>query len=77
MIAGEPETPLPWPDPGLNMVDSLEFRAVWSVIKNWDINVPGAYAGYCGATGNHVKAILDGLRWLSGAPGMLRITNDE
>lgn len=51
-----------WPDPTPEMLDSPEFEAVWQCIKTWDINVPGAYGGYCGATGNHVRAILDALR---------------
>lgn len=32
------------------------------LVEQWDIHVPEAYAGYCGATGNHVRAILDALR---------------
>jgi hypothetical protein len=54
--------PIPWPDPEPEMLDDPEFNAIWAVIKTWDINVPRAYNGYCGATGNHVRAILDGLR---------------
>lgn len=52
----------PWPDPTPEMLngDPL-FDAIWSVIKTWDINVPHAYSGYCGATGNHVRAIYDAL----------------
>ena len=38
------------------------FNAIWSVIKSWDINVPSEYKGYCGASGNHVAAILDALK---------------
>jgi hypothetical protein len=51
-----------WPDPTPEMLASPEFEAVWQCIKKWDINVPDAYVGYCGATGNHVRAILDALR---------------
>lgn len=51
-----------WPDPTPEMLASPEFEAVWQCIKRWDINVPDAYVGYCGATGNHVRAILDALR---------------
>lgn len=53
-----------WPDP--TEVDLLtpEFNTIWQVIKTWDINVPEAYDGYCGATGSHVKAILDALEKL-------------
>jgi hypothetical protein len=51
----------PWPDPTPEMRASPEFESVWQCIKNWDISVPDAYGGYCGATGNHVRAILDAL----------------
>lgn len=52
---------LAWPDPTPEMLDDPRFEAIWQVIKSWDINVPAAYSGYCGATGNHVRAILDAL----------------
>lgn len=55
---------IPWPDPAPEELDMAEFNAVWAVIKSWDINVPDVYSGYCGATGNHVRAILDALRAL-------------
>lgn len=48
-----------WPDPTPEMLASPEFEAIWQCIERWDINVPEAYAGYTGATGNHVRAILD------------------
>ena len=52
-----------WPDPTPEMLaNDPEFEAVWNCIKSWDINVPAAYSGYCHATGNHVRAILDALR---------------
>lgn len=50
-----------WPDPTPEMLATPEFEKIWQCIKRWDINVPDAYAGYCGATGNHVRAILDAL----------------
>lgn len=52
----------PWPDPTPEMLngDPL-FDAIWQTIKTWDINVPHAYSGYCGASGNHVRAIYDSL----------------
>lgn len=50
-----------WRDPQSEETETPEFNAVWNLIKNWDINVPDAYEGYCGATGNHVVAILDAL----------------
>lgn len=50
-----------WPDPTPEMLDTPEFNAIWDCIKKWDINVPDAYVGYCGATGNHVRAILEAL----------------
>ena len=43
------------------MLDDPRFEAIWQVIKTWDINVPNAYAGYCGANGSHVRAIMDAL----------------
>lgn len=52
---------VPWPDPTPNMLADPKFNAIWDCIKRWDISVPGAYGGYCGATGNHVRAILDAL----------------
>ena len=58
----EPENPIPWPDPSPEELETPEFEAIWQAIKTWDINVPGAYGGYCGATGNHVKAILNALQ---------------
>ena len=51
-----------WPDPTPEMIASPEFEKIWRCIRKWDINVPGAYTGYCGATGNHVRAILDALK---------------
>lgn len=50
-----------WPDPTPDMLNDPLFEAIWKVIKTWDINVPDAYFGYCGASGNHVRAILDGI----------------
>lgn len=52
---------LEWPDPAPEMLSTPEFEAVWKCIRKWDISVPDAYSGYCGATGNHVRAILDAL----------------
>jgi hypothetical protein len=51
-----------WPDATPEMLACPLFNAVWQVIKTWDINVPHAYVGYCGATGNHARAILDGIQ---------------
>lgn len=45
------------------MLDSEEFQKVYDCIKNWDINVPSIYGGYCAATGNHVRAILTALNY--------------
>ena len=57
-IANKPE--FNWPDPTPEMLTTPEFEAIWQCIKNWDIEVvPGD--GYSGATGNHVRAILDAL----------------
>jgi hypothetical protein len=51
-----------WPNPKKSMINTPEFEAIWQCIKHWDINVPEAYSGYSGATGNHVRAILDALK---------------
>jgi hypothetical protein len=53
------------PDPTDEMLASPQFEAIWSVIKSWDVNVPEAYSGYCGANGSHVAMIL---RALSASP---------
>ena len=50
-----------WRDPRPEELETPEFKAVWGCIKKWDINVPDEYCGYCGATGNHVVAILDAI----------------
>ena len=52
---------IPWPDPTPGMLEDPYFNAIWDTIKGWDIAVPMAYRGYEGATGNHVRAILDAL----------------
>jgi hypothetical protein len=52
----------PWPDPTPEMLKNPVFLAIWQVIKNWDIGVSDAYTGYTGATGNHVRAIMDALK---------------
>jgi len=49
-------------DPELKDMKQAEFKAIWEAIKEWDINVPSEYGGYCGATGNHVMAIFDAIR---------------
>ena len=49
-----------WPDPTPEMIDTPEFEAVWQAMKGWDIETQHG-DGYCGTTGNHVRAILDAL----------------
>lgn len=44
---------LPMPSPSKEEIDSLQFNAIWNVIKSWDINVPEFYSGYCGGNGSH------------------------
>lgn len=51
-----------WPDPTPEMLKDPLFNAIWEVIKTWDVNVPQIYGGYCGATGNHARAIFDAVR---------------
>jgi hypothetical protein len=50
---------IPWPDPSPEMLNDPTFNAIWDAIKTWDVNVPAVYDGYCGATGNHARAIFD------------------
>lgn len=50
-----------WPDPTPEMLADPLFDAIWKVIKGWDVNVLGVYSGYCCATGNHVRAIYEGI----------------
>lgn len=52
---------IPWPDPTPEQLNTLWFNRIWDAIKTWDINVPEAYEGYCGATGNHVVHILNAI----------------
>lgn len=52
------------PNPATKDLFDKEFDAIWSVIKDWDVNVPEYYAGYCGANGSHVMLILNKLREL-------------
>jgi hypothetical protein len=47
--------------PSEDMKKTEAFNAIFDVIKDWDINVPGYYKGFCGANGSHVKLILDEL----------------
>jgi len=58
----EVKDPIPWPDPTPAMLKTSKFKAVWECIKTWDICVPKVDGElYSGATGNHVRAILDAL----------------
>lgn len=50
---------MPNPSPAEQLLP--QFEALWSVIKDWDINVPTHYRGYCGGNGSHVKMLLDAL----------------
>lgn len=53
----------PWPDPTPAQLESPEFNAIWFILRDWDIHVPNVDSPgmYTGATGNHVRAILDAL----------------
>jgi len=61
---------IPWPDPTPEQLNSFWFNRIWDVIKTWDINVPEVYEGYCGATGNHVVAILNAISSKAMASGV-------
>lgn len=43
------------------------FDVIWNVIKGWDIGVPEAYPGYCGATAAHVAILLRAVRGAIGS----------
>lgn len=77
MSIDEPEDPEPWPDPASNMLEAAPFNAVWNCVKHWDINVFDVYAGYCGATGNHVRAILASLKGIDPADLEVMWQNDD
>lgn len=61
MHYNSPEGQAAWPDPTPEMLTDPLWLAIWEAIKTWDVNVPEAYTGYCGATGNHVRAIYDSI----------------
>jgi len=55
-----------WRNPLPEEIETPEFEAVWNCIKKWDIATGldkdnNGNNLYCGATGNHVVAILDSL----------------
>ncbi len=54
--------PATYPDPTPEQLASPEFKAIWEVMKGWDIGVPEWYDGYTGTMGNHVVAILNALK---------------
>ena len=60
-----------WRDPKPEELETMDFNAVWDVIKKWDIAVPEEIDGsglYSGATGNHVVSILDALKEIKETP---------
>lgn len=48
-------------DPTPKMLKNPAWNAIYEEIKDWDINIPSEYAGYCAATGNHATAIFNAL----------------
>jgi hypothetical protein len=50
------------PNPTEEQMKSPIFNAIWEVIKDWDVNVPEYYEGYCGANGSHVALILEKIK---------------
>jgi hypothetical protein len=53
-----------WPDPTPEHFADPRFDLIWNAIKKWDINRGD---GAEGATGNHVRAILDALAGEAGS----------
>ena len=49
-------------EPTTEDLEQSEFKAIWDVIKEWDINIDNKYRGYCSATEKHAVAIMDGLK---------------
>lgn len=52
---------LEMPNPSAEELASPLFEAIWQTAKNWDLNVPTHYVGYCGFNGSHVKMLLDNI----------------
>jgi len=50
------------PNPSSDDIEDDVFIEIWETIKDWDINIPDYYNGYCGANGSHVMLILNKLR---------------
>lgn len=67
------------PNPTEEDLQRKDFNMIWEVIKTWDINIPDAYEGYCGATGSHVMVILNALRFkqLNGVATLNDINTDS
>lgn len=49
-------------DPTKKMVDSQEFNAIWDLISNWEIKLPGTDKEFEKANGSHVRLILDTIK---------------
>jgi hypothetical protein len=48
-------------DPSSEMLKDPLWNAIYEEIRDWDINVPSEYTGYCGALGNHATAIYNAI----------------
>jgi len=69
--------PAPWPGPDEQDLADPMFNAIWDAIKLWDVGVPDVYHGYCAATGNHAKAILESIRALKRSEPSETVTGAE
>ncbi len=49
------------PNPTPEMLDDPRFEVIFQTIKDWDVNVPEYYGGYCGANGSHAAMIFNAL----------------
>ena len=45
-------------DPTEAMLQDPLWNASFNEIRDWDVNVPSEYGGYCACTGNHATAIF-------------------
>ena len=62
------------PNPSEEDLNDPMFEAIWQRIKDWDINVPSYYNGYCGANGSHVMLILNALRDMQPTNTIMHVT---
>lgn len=63
------------PSPTEEEIKSEYFKAIFNVIKKWDISTEGDFS-YCSGNGSHVKIILDKLKPLIRNEKINKIINE-